>query len=332
MDIEFGTRRKDAPDDARDKYTVNLRVRTGDDAEVDYAGTIQRRQTTKPEVDKERNQKFKPDLLQLQIIATMHPLDSKGQRIEGKSRHLGTISGSVILSKEGRYDFRKLEWTSGLGGAVNFEGHVQGKKGEAGAQQQKEIDFDVDGERVPFLVKKPDPMVFLGLRIPSDNGLQLPETGLRGELTFDYDKSSYLTNNLAFEYGKTTDRVQGTILWKKEAEKYTHGKKAGQVVEKGESRYVFGLLFNPKKAKEAAQGRLVTDEIDLLSSSAEASTLTGEVIYWDDGPVDEKDGETFITPHHSKVEYRLHAKRLTLAQVHNFLKMWLLMSGPVNDE
>src|SRR5262249_24120704 len=160
MDIDFGTRRKGASDNARDSYTVNLAVRTSDDAEVVYTGTIHRRQTTKPEVDKDGNKQFKPNLTQLKISVMTHQLDAKGQRVEGKSSPLGTMSGSATKNKAGRHDFRELEWTSGLGGAVNFEGHVQGKKGEEGATQQKEIDFDVDGERVRFLVKKPDPMVF----------------------------------------------------------------------------------------------------------------------------------------------------------------------------
>jgi len=205
--------------------------------------------------------------------------------------------------------------------------------GSAREWQQRVIPFDVNGERVEYKVLKPDPMIFEGLRIPGDDGLRLLPATLRGELTFDYVKSSYLTNNLSFQYGDTTDLVQGTILWEKDPANYLQGRKKGEQVKRGESRYVFKLVFNPARGK-AATGRVVANEKDLIRVSGTMATLTGEVTYWDDGEVvqENDDEEAAISPHFSRVRYNLHANRLTPAQVHNFLKMWLLMSGPVNDE
>ena len=39
-----------------------------------------------------------------------------------------------------------------------------------------------------------------------------------------------------------------------------------------------------------------------------------------------------IVPHTSKLTYQLNANKLTKRQVHNFLKLWILVSGPTSDE
>lgn len=52
------------------------------------------------------------------------------------------------------------------------------------------------------------------------------------------------------------------------------------------------------------------------------------------GPAEKKetDTEASVLPYKSQLTFHLNANRLTPRQFHTFLKMWLLMSGPVNDE
>src|SRR5262249_25616114 len=156
------------------------------------------------------------------------------------------------------------------------------------------------------------------LELPRDDTLGVPTTRLGGELTYNYDKGSYLTNNLVFDYGTSRDRVQGTILWEKDLAEYLREGTAPRKLEKdekgwakdGKSQYVFTLGFAPWAEAKGGAGKLFAgEEKDLMRTSSSSSTLTGTVSYLDTGPIKEEDGERYVLPHQSKVTFDLHANR-----------------------
>jgi hypothetical protein len=93
------------------------------------------------------------------------------------------------------------------------------------------------------------------------------------------------------------------------------------------------LVFNGRDAKNPRlRARLFPGEGDLLNVSRSQSSLTGVIAYDDQGTRREVHGESVFTPTKSTATFNLHANRLTRQQLDTFVKMWLLMSGPINDE
>jgi serine/threonine-protein kinase len=327
VEIDFGTRSKiDAEGnplpDAVDTYTVDLRVRTGDDEEVRYTGSIIRRPKVKAEGDKPRGGTDVSAFLKFQLFVTAYPLDAEGRPVEGKSRTVGTIGGIAPLTEDGRYLFGELLWTAGPAAPEKFRGEVQGKNTAAGDRVPKRLSFGV-GRDVIVEVKRPDPMIFRGFKMPADPVLRLPAPVLEGALTFDYDTNCFLTDDLVFRYDDAADKVQGTIVWQKDDE----------YLKSGRSEYVFNLVFNPSGGGGGNAEVYKGQEKDLVTVDASTmSALTGTVVYVDTGPVVTVEGEQELNPLKSTVTFRLNANRLTPRQIHHFLRMWLLMSGPVNDE
>ncbi len=329
IDIDFKTRQKDAPPDAVDTYTVDLVVRTEDDLQVFYRGTIHRRAPTKGAAPV-------PGSLRFNLTITAQRVTTAGQPVEGKVREVGKITGIVPRSGDGLYTFDKLEWTNELGATLPFAGKMQEKRRDDRERRPIEVPVFVGGERMTYLVADSDPMKFHELVLPEDTGLKLPAAELAGDLTFDYQKGSYLPNDLTFTSGKTADRVMGIINWDKNPAEYVRNVPVGELATNARSQYRFNLVFVPAATAPGSGGGRVSkdDEKRLAVTDKSLSTLTGSIDYSDDGPVRKEvtDLEPSVLPYRSKLTFRLNANRLTPRQVHMFLRMWLLMSGPVNDE
>lgn len=316
--IDFKTRSEPSNPEAVDTYQVDLTVRIKADAAINYSGTILRRPVSQAEHE---GQAF-GYLFRLNVSACQFTRD--GTPRADLTRPLGTISGNAFLNHRGRYHFDHLTWTPAVGPAESFQGDVQGKQGESHTEAKRELQFAWEGNAERFVVENPDPLEFLGLRIPGDRGLGLAPATLRGDLTFNYATGSYLTDNLVFDYADgRSDHVQGTIIWKTGPEYATDGK----------GQYLFNLVFNGDRVKKPRlRARLFSGESDLLNVSKSQSSLTGVIAYRDQGPRSEVRGEPVLTPHKSTATFNLHANRLTWQQLDTFVKMWLLMSGPINDE
>jgi serine/threonine protein kinase len=314
--IDFKTRSEPSNPEAVDTYQVDLTVRVKADAAINYSGTILRRPVSRTAHE---GQAF-GYLFRLNVSACQFNRDGVPQT--DLTRPLGTISGNAFLSQRGLYHFDHLTWTPAVGPAESFQGDVQGRQRAQRAEARRELQFAWEGNAERFVVENPDPLEFLGLRIPGDRGLS-PVT-LRGDLTFNYATGSYLTDNLAFEYADgRSDHVQGTIIWKTGPECATDGK----------GQYLFNLVFNGRDAKNPRlRARLFPGEGDLLNVSRSQSSLTGVIAYDDQGTRREVHGESVFTPTKSTATFNLHANRLTRQQLDTFVKMWLLMSGPINDE
>jgi len=211
-----------------------------------------------------------------------------------------------------------------------FKGVIQGKSPDKKSLKEMALQFTTGGTGKSFTVKKADPLYFRGITLAGGPYGYLLQTQVNGALVYNYDTGSYLTNDLTFVSsggGKDeTDRVQGTIAWVKDKDYVSNGK----------SYYDFNLRFNEdkfgKKMDEGAVFAPADDESSIFATDTKVPTLTGRILYEDQGTRQEIDGETQIVPQTSKVTYQLNANKLTKRQIHNFMKLWILISGPTNDE
>jgi serine/threonine-protein kinase len=316
LEIEFRTRSEPENKAARDLYKVNLHVQTEPGVVIHYRGTILGWEQPRRK-------------LVFDLKVTSEELDADGKPLPGQGRLRGGIKGVVPVDDEGRYLFPDLRWTTAAGAAAPFEGQVQGRKGKP--QDKVTLHFTVAGRTDRVVIDRPDPLLIEHLRLPGD-GAEVQSPLVKGALVYNGDTGSYLTDNLSFAYEEATDRVKGTVVWERSADEYLRGKKKGEQVTGGKSRYLFALVFNgpdgsPATAAELFHGK----EKDLVTATPALSTLTGTVRCEDDGVVEARGDELFVTPHRSIVTCRLHANRLTPNQIHNFLKLWLLMSGLIKE-
>ncbi|MFO0982297.1 MAG: hypothetical protein U1E76_11270 [Planctomycetota bacterium] len=243
---------------------------------------------------------------------------------------LDVSKGTYIL--DGNKDSPlRLDASAVKAGAVdNFRGIIQGKSPDKKSLKEMVLKFTTGGTGKSFTVKKADPLYFNGITLAAGPYGYLLQTTVNGALVYNYDSGSYLTNDLTFVSsggGKDeTDRVQGTIAWIKDKDYASNGK----------SYYDFNLKFNEdklgKKTDESAVFAAADDESAIFAVDNSVPSLTGRVAYEDQGDRVDDEGETVIIPKTSKVTYQLNANKLTKRQIHNFLKLWILISGPTNDE
>ena len=315
--IDFDSREKrDRLKDAKDVYRIDLRVQTRRGKRVVYSGTIER---TEVPVVGANAVGGSVELNKFQISLSAEPLSFLGRPVEDKITPLGGIGNIVGKSKDGLYEFKNLRATS-PGCIQNFSGDVQGKNKKH--KVNRVINLEAGGEFVRIAVKESDPMSFKNLVLPADDALGIPETTVTGDLVYDYEEGSYYTDSLDFTSANRTDRVRGIIQWKKDDDYPNNGR----------SKYLFNLLFNPKVGDGAKASTATESERSLLDFSPATSALRGSVEYVDELQTGRVDGETEPEARRSVVTYHLHARQLTPIQIHTFLRVWLLMSGPVNDE
>ena len=131
----------------------------------------------------------------------------------------------------------------------------------------------------------------------------------------EYDEKVYSSRELPSFDACAELKDKGTIKW---------------IEAKGSEKgyYDFNLRFNEDKNKPASDVGAAFDQAEGLDAffavDTNIPTLTGRITY-----DDKKDGDTVIE---SKVTYALDANKLTRQQVMNFAKMWIIASGPANDE
>ena len=335
MDIEFTTRSSlDSSGDlkegsaalgAKDKYKFNLNVAKT----TNFTGEI----TRQPNLyTKTLSRKKQDALLGYSIdLAVMNPKDLKQKRVVGK--WVGTVpinntTGAFDLGAGSSMQSPLRIQIDTVGQAKGFEekfggvlkGKAEKKEGLA-AYTYKRL---VGNKEVSFVVKRSDPMRFENLILAKGPAEVYPRTTVTGRLDYDYETGNWITDGIKFRYtldGKEVeDTITGTIKWVEDQDREANGKGA----------YEFNLRFNEEKngkaSSESAAFDSMSSEDAFFAVDNSIPCLTGKVSYVDTF----KSGSDL--PISSKVEYHLHANKLTKQQVMNFFKLWLIGIGPINDE
>ena len=330
MDIDFQTRtRVDAKGNpekgVKDRYKLAFTVV----GTTEFAGQVARVPQLKSEGGILSGEKeVQGNQMEYDVSLTViNPNDPTQKKTVGK------WVGSVPINDRGEYSLggttasphRVAVDAMGKAAAFteNFGGKLIGKQKE-GKKAGKALSFvrKVAGKDVKYEVKNSDPMRFEGVNLAPGPALIYPKTMVNGSLDFDYDTSNWLTSGLVFKYnlnGKDVeDIVTGSIKWVEDPNRDTNGK----------GYYEFNLRFNEAKnaapTSEADAFKGMSDEEAFFAVDNSIPSLTGRVEY-----VDTMAGDKVIS---SKVVYKLDANKLTKPQVMNFFKLWLLGTGPLNDE
>ena len=182
----------------------------------------------------------------------------------------------------------------------------------------------VGNKTVEIKVEKVDPMRFEDVELAKGPSPNYPHTVVNGRLDYDYETGNWLTDGLKFKYnfnGKDMeDVVTGSVKWVEDENRKSNGK----------GQYEFNLRFNEGKNKptttEAAAFDKLSDEDAFFVVDDTIPCLTGKITYVDQ----------FISgtdsPAKSKITYSLNSNKLTKTQMVNFFKLWMLGTGPINDE
>lgn len=268
-------------------------------------------------------------------MQVMNPRDLKQSRDVGK--WVGTVpidtasgafnlAGGVAQQSPLRIAVDTVGRQSGF--TENFSGKLVGKaekKENLAAYTFKRI---VGDKTVQVVVKKSDPMRFDNIRLAKGPSENYPATTVNGRLDYDYETGNWYTDGIRFTYnvdGKDiTDVVTGSIKWVEDADRAANGK----------GYYDFNLRWNEEalksaggtgKTEDAAFAKL-SDEDAFFAVDNSIPCLTGRITY-----VDSMSGGSDL-PMSSKVTYALNANKLTKQQAMNFFKLWLVCTGPTNDE
>ncbi len=335
MDIDFGTRtHQDTTGDlkagspalgASDKYKLVLSVAKT----TEFAGEITRLPNLYSSILQSRKQEaqlgFSIDL------SVLNPKDTKQKKTVGKWVGMIPIdpaSGAYDLSG-GRAKERPLRIAIDAVGAAKaftdeFTGRLMGKaekKDNLASYTYKRL---VGDKTVEVVVKQTDPMRFENLVLAKGPAEVYPRCIVSGRLDFDYETGNWLTDGIRFRYSvdgkEIEDTVTGSIKWIEDPDRKANGK----------GYYDFNLRWNEDKNKgasdESAAFQKMSAEEAFFAVDRSVPCMTGRISYQD----------TFVgggeTPATSKVTYNLNANKLTKQQVVNFVKLWLVCTGPINDE
>ncbi len=312
----------------QDKYTFTLNVAKT----TQFAGTIVRQPNifTKNIRKREQGAALGFDV----ALSVLNPKDLSQKKSVGK-----WVGNVPIDTSTGHYDLaggskeeRPLRIAIDTAGAAKgftdpFAGRLVGKAEKKDNLAEYTFKRIVGKKEVKITVKKSDPMRFDNIELGKGPSENYPRCTVSGRLDYDYETGNWYTDGIRFKYnlnGKDAeDVVTGTIKWVEDPSRATNGK----------GDYEFNLRFNEDKNRagstEAAAFEKLSDEDAFFAVDNSIPCLTGKISYVDafiagggDDPV----------PASSKVTYKLNANKLSKQQVMNFFKLWLLCTGPTNDE
>lgn len=335
MDIDFGTRTKldnsgelkpgSAAIGAADVYKLSLRVAQT----LDFQGEIQR----VPNLYTKTLQRRKQDAsLAFDInLGVLNPKDLKQKKVVGKWVGLipiDTASGAYDLSG-GSAKERPLRMAIDAVGTAKaftdpFSGRMVGKAEKKDNLAEYTFKRIVGNKTVSVTVKQSDPMRFENIVLAKGPSENYPRTTVSGRLDYDYETGNWYTDGIRFRYtldGKEIeDVVTGSIKWVEDSDREANGK----------GYYDFNLRWNEEKtgkaSTEAAAFEKMSEEDAFFAVDNSIPCLTGRISYVD----------SFIsggdTPASSKVTYALNANKLSKQQIVSFFKLWMICTGPTNDE
>lgn len=335
MDIDFGSRtRLDSSGDlkegsaaigAADAYKFALKVATT----TEYQGEIKRLPNLYSKLLQRKQQEA--SLAFDMNLFVLNPRDTKQKKVVGKWVGLipiDTVTGAYDLAG-GASKERPLRIAVDAVGTAKafvdpFAGRLIGKaekKESLGAYTFKRL---VGGKTVSITVKQSDPMRFENIVLAKGPSENYPRTTVSGRLDYDYETGNWYTDGIRFRYtvdGKEAeDLVTGSIKWIEDPDRASNGK----------GYYDFNLRFNEEKhskgSTESAAFEKMNEEDAFFAVDNSVPCLTGRISYVD----------SFIaggdTPASSKVSFALNANKLTKQQAVNFFKLWMICTGPTNDE
>jgi hypothetical protein len=329
MFINFGTRKEkddsgklvaDSPKlGARDTYFFTLKVLN----QVVFDGKIARQPTLYSKTLQRPQQEAMFDFEKLDI-QVVNPRDPTQKRTVG--RWTGVIpidpaTGVYNLAGTNERPFRIFIEATGRAPQIDERcaGKLVGKATKKEGLVSQTYKRVIGQKTVEYTAKRVDPMKFENAELATGPAMVFPRVTINGRLDYDYETGNWITDGLTFSYkleGKDyNDVVKGTIKW---------------IEAKGTDKghYDFNLRFNEDKNKETSDVGAAFEPGEGLDAffavDQRIPTLTGRITY-----DDKKDGDTVIE---SKVVYALDANKLTRQQVMNFVKMWIVASGPANDE
>jgi hypothetical protein len=304
---------------ARDTYFFKLNVLN----QVEFDGKIARQPTLYSRTLQKPQQEAMFDFEKLDI-SVINPRDPSQKRNVG--RWTGVIpidpnTGVYNLGGSADRPFRIFIEAVGRNPQIDERcgGRLVGKAIKKETLASYTYKRAVGNKTFEYTAKKVDPMKFENAELAMGPATIYPRVTINGRLDYDYETGNWITDGLNFNYkveGKdVNDVVKGTIKW---------------VEAKGSEKgyYEFNLRFNEDKFKEATDVGGAFEQAEGLDAffavDTRIPTLTGRITY-----DDKKDGDTVIE---SKVSYNLDANKLTRQQIMNFTKMWIVASGPANDE
>jgi hypothetical protein len=167
--------------------------------------------------------------------------------------------------------------------------------------------------------RKIDPLKFRSLSLAKGPELSFPGATVSGDFNYEDDTGNWVTQgiNVVYSGAGGQDAITGGISY-----------------HENENKYEFDLRFNEQayyanKGKSGdvfAQGN---DDADPFAKDPGLPSLLG-VVKYEDTDIKDKQGKDI--PSYSKVTYELTANKLSSKQIMTFVKLWLLLVGPVNDE
>ncbi len=258
--------------------------------------------------------------------------------VADKERSVGTWKGKITRTPAGLYQLGRADSLQAqavkdlpLSRGGTFSGGIQGKNPDADtsvAGTLREYARMLRGRKVSYTAKRVDPLEFKSTTIPAGPFEEYPAVAVHGNLDYDYDTGNWLTNGLTFRYrlnGKDiSDKITGSIRWLEDPNRSENGK----------GQYEFNLRFNEEhfngRGGEEEYFENASDEEQFFVVDSRVPTISGVIKYKD----------TFSTPAEgedptvmaSSIYYQLVGEGVRVDQMVSFLKLWLLIVGPVNDE
>ena len=247
----------------------------------------------------------------------------------------GRWSGVASVSKDGVYTLSGGEHPLAIAtkvaadrGGVNgaFSGAIQGKP-EQSAGFLRQYTRWIGGRKVSYQAQHTDPLEFRNLVLAAGPIESYPEVSVNGNLDYDYDTGNWITGGIVMKYRSAgndlADTVTGTIKWIEDPNRKINGR----------GQYQVNLRFNENDSRQSDEGRFfeaVSDEEAFFVPQQGIPSLVGTISYLDRFDLNPETQESTVLS--SRISYDLFAPDLSKQQLVNFLKLWLLLSGPVNDE
>jgi hypothetical protein len=248
-------------------------------------------------------------------------------------KRAGLMSGIVKVRSDGTYDLSGLKIEGSLPPFAyplsgEFGGAIKGKASNKAGLLSAAYSRVFGGKKVTVVLSKVDPLSFDRVQLAGGPLNFYPQTSVSGSLDFDYETGNWLSPGITFSSGPGSgkkDVVTGTIKWIAGEDRSTTGI----------GKYDFNLRYNEAAlaapVDESAAFSAVENEEAFFVVDDRIPTLKGSVSYKDEFGVSESEEEEPSVVS-SEISYALEGNKLSKEQLITFIKWWLLLVGPVNDE
>lgn len=239
--------------------------------------------------------------------------------------------GVMPIQPSGEYTFAAGSEDRLKIGSSLFGGNIQGKpqQGASSGVSAKLRSYVrwIRGKQVKVTAQHLDPLEFRTLQLAAGPSADMPAATVTGRLDYDYDTGNWYTDRLEFRYSQQgverVDIFSGSIRWKEDPQRKTNGK----------GTYELNLRLNDAQSGKTEDAYFATpaDEEAFFDVESDIPGVYGSIAYHDTYKAGDA-GTDDPTVVRSVAAYQLQMNGLTAAQYGNFLKLWFLIIGPMNDE